>query len=54
MQIGRIRYVCSPHVTSSLGWFGAVATFLVLAIAGMTSKAPALTGAAYLAMQWTT
>ena len=38
------------HVTASIGWFGAVAAFLVLAVAGLAGQSPQLTRAAYLAM----
>lgn len=33
----------TTHVTFSVGWFGAVAGVLALAIAGLTSKDPQLT-----------
>lgn len=39
------------HVTSSVGWMGAVATFLALAIAGMTSTNDQIVRTAYLAME---
>ena len=51
MTAGVRRLTLTAHVTSSIGWFGAVAAFLALAIAGMTSDAPPLVRAAYLAMQ---
>src|SRR5258707_2165377 len=38
------------HVTLSLGWFGAVAGFLSLAIAGVTSASSHTVRSAYLAM----
>lgn len=38
------------HVSSSVGWFGAVAGFLALAIAGLTSRDVQLVRAAYLSM----
>ncbi|MFD9412589.1 hypothetical protein ACFWBN_37070 [Streptomyces sp. NPDC059989] len=38
------------HVTSSVGWLGAVAAFLALAVAGLTSGAPQTVRGAYLAM----
>ncbi|MBT2398760.1 hypothetical protein [Streptomyces sp. ISL-100] len=38
------------HVTASVGWLGAVAVFLALAIAGLTSSAPQTVRGAYLAM----
>lgn len=44
------KLALTAHVTSSVGWFGAVATFLALAVAGLTSDAAALVRATYLAM----
>jgi hypothetical protein len=41
------------HVASSIGWFGAVAAFIALAIAGRTSHDAELVRAAYLAMKVT-
>lgn len=41
------------HVTYSIGWLGAVASFLVLSIAGLTSQDAQITRAAYLAMDLT-
>ncbi|MFD7323187.1 hypothetical protein ACFV9D_19160 [Streptomyces sp. NPDC059875] len=38
------------HVTASVGWLGAVAAFLALAIAGLTSTSSATVRGAYLAM----
>jgi hypothetical protein len=40
----------TTHVMSSIGWFGAVAAFLVLALVGMTSQGQELVRAAYLMM----
>jgi hypothetical protein len=48
------KFVLTAHVTSSIGWFGAVAGFLALAIAGMTSHDAQLVRAAYIAMGLTT
>jgi len=42
------------HVTSSIGWFGAVAAFLALAVAGLTSQDAQLVRAACLGMKLTT
>ncbi len=39
------------HVTVSIGWFGAVAGFLALAVVGLTSHDPQLVRATYLAME---
>ena len=40
----------TAHVTSSVGWLGAVATFLALSIAGMTSDDAGIVRGAYVAM----
>ena len=40
----------TAHVTSSVGWLGAVAGFLALSIAGMASRDADIVRAAYLAM----
>ncbi len=48
------RFALTAHVTSSIGWFGAVAAFLALAVAGLTSPDAQLVRAAYLAMAVTT
>ncbi|MFI7016124.1 hypothetical protein [Streptomyces sp. NPDC050164] len=39
------------HVTSSVGWLGAVVAFLALAVIGMTSRDPATVRGAYLVME---
>ncbi|MCX4480932.1 hypothetical protein OOK44_31610 [Streptomyces cellulosae] len=39
------------HVTSSVGWLGAVAAFLALAVIGLTSKDPATVRGVYLVME---
>lgn len=44
------KFALTAHVTSSVGWFGAVASFLALAVAGLTSRNPQIVRAAYLAM----
>lgn len=48
------KFALTAHVTSSVGWLGAVAVFLALAIAGLTSKDAQMVRAAYLAMELTT
>ncbi|MBA3316870.1 MAG: hypothetical protein H0T50_02125 [Gemmatimonadales bacterium] len=40
----------TAHVTASVGGLGAVAGFLVLGIAGLTSQDAEIVGGAYLAM----
>jgi hypothetical protein len=47
------RFVLTTHVTTSVGWLGAVASFLALAIAGLTSRETQMVRAAYLAMELT-
>jgi hypothetical protein len=42
------------HVLTSIGWFGAVVVFLVLAIAGFASAQPRIVTASYLAMSLAT
>jgi hypothetical protein len=48
------KVALTAHITSSIGWFGAVAAFLVLAIAGLFSQDRELVRAAYLMMGLTT
>lgn len=50
MTPGVHKFTLTAHVTSSIGWFGAVAAFLALSIAGMSSEDAELVRAAYLAM----
>lgn len=47
------KLVLTAHVTSSVGWLGAVAGFLALAIAGVASNDALMVRAAYLAMSVT-
>jgi hypothetical protein len=47
------KFALSAHVTSSVGWLGAVAGFLALAVAGLTSRDAQTVRAAYLAMELT-
>jgi len=44
------KLALTAHVTSSVGWLGAVTVFLALAIAGVTSKDHQMVRAVYLAM----
>ncbi|MGW7331948.1 hypothetical protein ACWGIU_25830 [Streptomyces sp. NPDC054840] len=44
------KLTLTVHVTASVGWLGAVAAFLALAVAGLTSGAPQTVRGAYLAM----
>jgi hypothetical protein len=48
------KFAFIAHVTSSIGWFGAVAAFVALAVAGMISQDVQMVRAAYLAMELTT
>lgn len=41
----------TSHITVSVGWLGAVAVFLILAITGITSKNQQISNAVYLAME---
>jgi uncharacterized membrane protein len=47
------KFALTAHITSSVGWLGAVAGFLALAIAGLTSRDAQMVRAAYLAMELT-
>jgi hypothetical protein len=51
MAPGLRKLALTAHVTSSLGWFGAVAAFLALAITGLTSQDAQLARVAYRAME---
>jgi len=53
MTPGLRKFALTTHVTSSVGWLGAVAGFLVLAVAGLTSQDAQRVRAAYLAMELT-
>src|SRR5215207_577011 len=45
------KFTLTAHVAFSVGWLGAVAGFLALAIAGLTSQDAQKVRAAYLAME---
>src|SRR5258708_800981 len=56
---GRSRVILSPrlqraalvaHITTSIGWLGAIASFLALAAAGLASTDPTVVRAAYVGM----
>jgi hypothetical protein len=47
------RFALTAHVTASVGWLGAVAGVLALAIAGVTSEDAQTVRAAYIAMDLT-
>ena len=44
------KIALTAHVTCSVGWLGAVASFLILSIAGLTSRDTEVVRGAYLAM----
>jgi len=44
------KVALSAHITTSVGWLGAVGSFLVLSIAGLTSRDAEIVRSAYLAM----
>ena len=44
------KLMVTGHVTFSIGWIGAVAAFLVLSIAALTSRDPDVVRSAYLSM----
>ena len=45
------KFVLTAHVTFAVGWLGAVASFLALAVAGLTSQDAQMVIALYLAME---
>lgn len=47
------KFALTAHITSSIGWLGAIAAFLALAVAGLTSQDEQAVRAAYLAMELT-
>lgn len=53
MTPGLRKLALTAHVSSSVGWLGGVASFLALAIAGLTSQDPQTVRAVYLAMELT-
>jgi hypothetical protein len=44
------KLALTAHITASVGWLGAVAAFLALAVAGLTSQDAQLVRGAYIAM----
>jgi hypothetical protein len=53
MTPGLRKFALTAHVVSSVGWLGAVAGFLALAIVGLTSQNAQMVRAAYLGMDLT-
>jgi hypothetical protein len=45
------KFALTAHVASSVGWFGAVASFLALAVAGLTSQDAEMVRGTYFAME---
>lgn len=54
MTPGLRKFALTTHITSSVGWLGAVAAFLALAVTGVSSENSQTVRAAYLAMHLTT
>ena len=46
------KFALTAHVTASVGWLGAVACSLALAVAGLTSQDAQVVRAAYLMLEW--
>lgn len=53
MTPGVRKFALTAHVTSSVGWLGAVGAFLALAVAGLTSSNAQIVRASYIAMELT-
>jgi hypothetical protein len=53
MSAGVRKLALTAHVTTSVGWLGAVAAFLALALAGLGSRDVETVRAAYVAMKLT-
>jgi hypothetical protein len=47
------KFALTAHITSSVGWLGAVVAYLALAIAGLTAQDAQVMRSAYLAMELT-
>ena len=52
MAPGLRKLVLTVHVSSSVGWLGAIAAFLPLAITGLIGQDAQIVRAAYLGMAW--
>jgi hypothetical protein len=52
MTPGVRKLALTAHVAASVGWLGAVAVFLALAVAGLTSDDADLARGAYMTMDW--
>lgn len=51
MRSGLRKIALTTHITSTLGWLGAIVGFLALAIAGLRSNDAQLVRSSYLAME---
>ena len=51
LRPGPRKLVLTAHVSTSVGWFGSVAAFLALAVAGLTAEAAATVRGAYVAAE---
>lgn len=47
------KFALTVHITSSIGWLGAIVGFLVLSIAGLTSQDAQIVRGVYLSMELT-
>jgi hypothetical protein len=54
MSRGLRKFVLTAHITFAVGWLGAVAGFLALAIIGVKSQDPQTVSVVYLSMDWIT
>ncbi len=54
MTPGLRKFALTTHVSSSVGWLGAVAGFPALAVTGLSSQHDETVRAAYIAMHLTT
>jgi len=52
MAPGLRKLVLTAHVSSSVGWLGAIGAFLALAIPGLIARDDQTVQAAYLGMRW--
>ena len=48
---GLRKFALTAHVTSSVGWLGAVAAFLALAVVGLIGRDAQTVRASYLSME---
>ena len=52
MTAGQRKLVLTAHITTSVGWLGAVGGFLALAVAGLRAQDAELARGVYVAMDW--